>query len=37
VIGRPITDAPNPRQAAEDFLREMQAAFDALPESVCAS
>jgi orotidine-5'-phosphate decarboxylase len=37
VIGRPITDAPNPRQAAEEFLREMQDAFDALPESVRAS
>ena len=28
VIGRPITDAPNPRQAAEEILAEMQAAFD---------
>ncbi len=28
VIGRPITTAPNPRQAALDILAEMQAAFD---------
>ena len=28
VIGRPITDAPNPRQAAQAILAEMQAAFD---------
>jgi len=28
VIGRPITDAANPRQAAERFLQEMQEAFD---------
>src|SRR5882762_3477029 len=28
VIGRPITDAPNPRQEAERFLQEMQEAFD---------
>jgi orotidine-5'-phosphate decarboxylase len=29
VVGRPITDAPDPRTAAEGFLREMQTAFDA--------
>jgi orotidine-5'-phosphate decarboxylase len=28
VIGRPITAAPDPRAAAEAFLREMQAAYD---------
>jgi len=31
VVGRPITDQPNPRQAAEGMLAEMQAAFDARP------
>ena len=31
VIGRPITGAADPRQVAQDFLREMQDAFDALP------
>ena len=36
VIGRPITDVPNPREAAEVFLREMQDAFDALPASTRA-
>ena len=29
VVGRPITNATNPRQAALDVLEEMQAAFDA--------
>jgi orotidine-5'-phosphate decarboxylase len=29
VLGRPITDAPNPREAAEAILLEMQEAFDA--------
>ena len=29
VVGRPIADAADPRAAAEGFLREMQAAFDA--------
>jgi orotidine-5'-phosphate decarboxylase len=29
VIGRPITDAADPRRAAENFLAEMQAAFEA--------
>ena len=29
VVGRPITDAPDPRAASEGFLREMQTAFDA--------
>ncbi len=33
VIGRPITDAPNPRQEAERFLQEMQAAFDFRPKA----
>ena len=28
VIGRPITDAPNPREAAQEILSQMQAAFD---------
>ena len=28
VIGRPITNAPNPRGEAERFLQEMQSAFD---------
>lgn len=28
VIGRPITDAPDPKKAAQDILIEMQAAFD---------
>jgi orotidine-5'-phosphate decarboxylase len=31
VVGRPITDAADPRAAADGFLREMQAAFDARP------
>jgi len=35
VIGRPITDAPNPRQEAERFLQEMQEAFDGIgPDGV---
>ena len=29
VVGRPIRDAPDPRVAAQTFIREMQAAFDA--------
>jgi orotidine-5'-phosphate decarboxylase len=29
VVGRPITDAADPRTAAEGFLREMQTAFNA--------
>lgn len=29
VVGRPITEAPNPRAAALDILAEMQAAFNA--------
>ena len=29
VIGRPITGAPDPRVAAEQFQREIQGAFDA--------
>ena len=28
VIGRPITDAPNPREAAKEILLQMQTAFD---------
>ena len=28
VIGRPITGAPDPRQAAEGFLQEMQSAYE---------
>jgi orotidine-5'-phosphate decarboxylase len=28
VLGRPITDSPNPREAAKAILAEMQAAFD---------
>mgnify|MGYP003344079300 CR=1 FL=1 len=28
VVGRPIRDAADPRQAADDIVREMQAAFD---------
>jgi orotidine-5'-phosphate decarboxylase len=28
VIGRPITDAPDPRKMAQEILAEMQAAFD---------
>jgi orotidine-5'-phosphate decarboxylase len=32
VIGRPITDAPDPRAAAQAILAEMQAAFDARAE-----
>jgi orotidine-5'-phosphate decarboxylase len=28
VIGRPITDAPDPREMAQKILAEMQAAFD---------
>lgn len=31
VIGRPITDAPDPLQAARDILAEMQEAFDRTP------
>ena len=27
VVGRPITDAANPRTAAQQFLAEMQGAF----------
>lgn len=34
VVGRPITDAVNHRRQAEQFLREMQAAFDSLPAAV---
>lgn len=34
VIGRPITDAVNPRKAAQQFIAEMQAAFDRLNETV---
>lgn len=30
VVGRPITAAPDPRRAAKEFLKEMQAAFDSL-------
>jgi orotidine-5'-phosphate decarboxylase len=30
VLGRPITDAPDPRKAAEGILTEMQSAFDRL-------
>jgi orotidine-5'-phosphate decarboxylase len=30
VLGRPITDATNPRRAAEGILAEMQSAFDSL-------
>jgi len=30
VIGRPITDAPNPKAEAERYLRAMQTAFDEL-------
>lgn len=29
VVGRPITDAPDPRAAAQAIVNEMQAAFDA--------
>jgi orotidine-5'-phosphate decarboxylase len=32
VIGRPITDAPDPRAAAQAILAEMQVAFDARTE-----
>jgi len=28
VVGRPIRDADDPRQAADAIVREMQAAFD---------
>lgn len=34
VIGRPITGAPDPRAAADNFLREMQAAFDQLESPI---
>jgi orotidine-5'-phosphate decarboxylase len=34
VIGRPITEAVNHRRQAEQFLREMQAAFDSLAATV---
>jgi orotidine-5'-phosphate decarboxylase len=34
VVGRPITDAANPRSSAEQIIAEMQAAFDALPGRV---
>ncbi len=30
VIGRPIKEAPDPRQAAKDIIEEMQSAFDSL-------
>jgi orotidine-5'-phosphate decarboxylase len=33
VIGRPITDAPNPRRVAEQILSEMQDAFNSLQRS----
>lgn len=29
VVGRPITDAPDPRKAAAEMIEQMQAAFDA--------
>lgn len=32
VLGRPITHAPDPRQASEQIIAEMQEAFDALPQ-----
>jgi orotidine-5'-phosphate decarboxylase len=34
VIGRPITDAANPRGAAEKIVEEMQAAFDGVHENI---
>jgi orotidine-5'-phosphate decarboxylase len=34
VIGRPITDDPDPRQAAQTILGQMQRAFDSLPQPV---
>jgi orotidine-5'-phosphate decarboxylase len=37
VIGRPITDAGNPRKASEEIIAEMQEAFDALPHASSAS
>jgi orotidine-5'-phosphate decarboxylase len=37
VLGRPITDAVNPKRAAEDILSEMQEAFDSLPSASCVS
>jgi orotidine-5'-phosphate decarboxylase len=33
VIGRPITDASNPRRISEQILSEMQVAFDSLPQT----
>jgi len=36
VIGRPITDATNPRLSAERILKEMQQAFDTTAEPVSA-
>ena len=32
VIGRPITEAPDPREATEKILAEMQGAFDRVAE-----
>jgi orotidine-5'-phosphate decarboxylase len=34
VIGRPITEAVNPRTAAQGFVAEMQKAFDTLAQTV---
>jgi|HubBroStandDraft_1064217.scaffolds.fasta_scaffold05936_3 orotidine-5'-phosphate decarboxylase len=36
VIGRPITDAVNPRESAKQMLADMQAAFDELPQTISA-
>ncbi len=36
VIGRPITDGINPRKLAQEFLGEMQAAFDACDTPISA-
>jgi orotidine-5'-phosphate decarboxylase len=36
VLGRPITDASNPRRAAEEVIAEMQEAFDSLREASSA-
>jgi orotidine-5'-phosphate decarboxylase len=36
VIGRPITDEANPRESAEEFIAEMQVAFDERSATVSA-
>ncbi len=37
VIGRPITDEADPREAAQNLLRQMQEAFDSAPQPSLSS